>query len=162
MLCTFFSLSGKNTLPSCHSSNLTELLGLQVRFVCLAFFLPFVLVTPLSPLPQNPFQFRVTRKTRHWSREFNRFFSIAGNKWFDWDQRLWDRPKFLLSDETAVSDCNSCFFSLILLLLFPKLANETSVLSFLSVQTNQSFLHSACKNTSWAAASPELLMCVYI
>lgn len=117
---------------------------------------------PAFPPAQNPFQFRVTRKTRHWSREFNRFFSIAGNKWFDWDQRLWDRPKFLLSDETAVSDCNSCFFSLILLLLFPKLANETSVLSFLSVQTNQSFLHSACKNTSWAAASPELLMCVYI
>lgn len=119
MLCTFFSLSGKNTLPSCHSSNLTELLGLQVRFVCLAFFLPFVLVTPLSPLPQNPFQFRVTRKTRHWSREFNRFFSIAGNKWFDWDQRLWDRPKFLLSDETAVSDCNSCFFSLTCCCFFP-------------------------------------------
>lgn len=94
---------------------------------------------PAFPPAQNPFQFRVTRKTRHWSREFNRFFSIAGNKWFDWDQRLWDRPKFLLSDETAVSDCNSCFFSLILLLLFPKLANETSVLSFLSVQTNHLF-----------------------
>lgn len=74
---------------------------------------------PAFPPAQNPFQFRVTRKTRHWSREFNRFFSIAGNKWFDWDQRLWDRPKFLLSDETAVSDCNSCFFSLTCCCFFP-------------------------------------------